>query len=207
MSRSRSASPPLGVRGGLAWAVAGVIVCLLIAAVSALVGRSHRTVGTDPVAAVAVATGPLEPLFRPIAGFTFGDLSSPVVAQMHAAVRAVQADPELRGAFTEVAGRSVLDHGSSVALVVALRVDDRYASRPGFDRSFLSGLTRARGPTTETVILGGRRVVRVADAEGTAALIFYDRGLAVFVGGADDATVLEHVMEGVLRNVGDVTRS
>jgi hypothetical protein len=102
--------------------------------------------------------------------------------------------------LTEVAGRLVLDHGSRVAVVLAMRMDERYAKAPGFSASFLTAAARVSGPRVGETTIAGRRVVRGGDSERTRMLASYQDGVVILVGGASDSKMLEDVMRALLLN-------
>ena len=149
--------------------------------------------GNDAAPATTVATTPpttaarsLDSVFKPIAGYSYVELPDLVLREMR---DQFESDPEFLEVVVETQARSISRAGEGVGLVMAMRLDERYAALPGIEEGVLAEFTES-SVTTRTLTTAGEEVTISTDDEGTTYLIWIDGTLVLMIVGPAEAALI-----------------
>jgi hypothetical protein len=173
------------VRGRLQVAVA---LLALASFVSACGGGDDDTATPSTTAATAPPTtvAGLDRVFKPIAGYAYVDLPDSVLREMR---DQFESDPEFKEVVAETAARSVTRGGAGIGIVMAMRLDERYAALPGIEDGILDEFTESSA-STRTVATAGDEVTVSTDEEGTVFVVWVEGTLVLMIIGPEESTLI-----------------
>ena len=169
------------------------MVGVIVLAIVLLAGSSTKndTVGRP------VDTGSLAPLFTPVAGLRFVDAPAGLVASVRSSLDNV---PGAKALFGEIQAKGVKVGDRTLAAALAVSLNERYSTSPGFADNFKAGFKTGFGADTSTdVTLAGEQATFYRKANGTGALLFLKGRVVILVAGRS-LSDLEVAMTGLVTN-------
>ncbi len=132
------------------------------------------------------AAASLDAVFKPIAGYAYVELPESVLREMG---ERLESDPDFEDVVVETQARSVTRAGEGVGIVMALRLDERYAALPGIEKGIVSEFG-ASSVATRTLTTAGEEVTVSTDDEGTTFVVWVDGTLVLMVIGPDESDLI-----------------
>lgn len=120
--------------------------------------------------------------FPALEGYELVELPPAVIEQTEAEFLSDPDTELIRDSVVAVDGRSVLQDGESVAIVIAVGFERRAGALPGVAESFMRGATE-ESASTEDLELAGEPAVLASDADGTTYVAWANSELGLVVVG------------------------
>jgi hypothetical protein len=146
----------------------------------------EATPSTTAATAPPTTVAGLDRVFTPVAGYSFVELPASVLREMR---DQFASDPEFKEVVAETAARSVTRGGAGIGIVMAMRLDEKYAALPGIEQGILDEFTETSA-TTRTVATAGDEVTVSTDEEGTVFVVWVEGTLVLMIIGPEESTLI-----------------
>ena len=167
-----------------------LVALSLAASVGACGGGDDKTAApstTSPTAPPTTAAAPsLDAVFKPIAGYSYVELPESVSREMQ---EQFESDPAFEEVVVETHARSLTRAGEGVGIVMAIRLDERYAALPGIEEGIVSEFG-ASSVATRSLTTAGEEVTVSTDDEGTTFVVWVDGTLVLMVIGPNESDLI-----------------
>jgi hypothetical protein len=166
--------------------VAVAALCLASFVGSCGGGGDEATPSTTAATAPPTTVAGLDSVFKPVAGYSFVELPDSVLQEMR---DQFESNPEFGEVVVENAARSVTRSSEGIGIVMALRLDERYAALPGIERGIIQEFTQSSA-STRTVATAGDEVTVSTDEEGTVFVVWVEGTLVLMIIGPEESTLI-----------------
>jgi hypothetical protein len=128
----------------------------------------------------------LASVFKPVSGYEFVELPPAILDDM---TSELTSDPEFNDVVEDVQARSVTQDDEGVGIVMAMRLDAKYAALPGVEQGIVDEFAET-AVSTRTVSTSGGNITVATDADGTVFLVWVKGTLVIMVIGPDETSLL-----------------